>query len=457
MNAQGADTMNRTTPPVAGSEAPAVAGARLYYLDWIRVAVIAGVYVTHAMIVFSGLPWLINSSQTLFLVVTPLLAVANQIGMPLLFMVSGAATWFSLRKRTSKQFIGERFSRLVIPYLVFAVLLSPIQAYYEALDKGTYQGPFLAYLPQFFNLSRFTAFDLTWAGGYGYHLWFLIFLFFYSVVSLPLFGYARSGRGQWLPRFLTRICRSPGGVLLLVVPIALSQVILRIPFASYQGWADTFFWGFFYVYGYLFISQKGLDEMIGGHWKAGLVGFIGSLAGLTALGGFTLIGLGQVFTLEGAAALAPGLILGELAVAAILIYVAVFSLISLNSWSAVITVLSAMKRKANQDSPALQYLGEIAMPFYLIHHPVIVVFGYYIVRLNIGAWPELLLLGVSAAVITWGIIELYIRRIGFLRRMLGMKPKPSGVTFRIRRAAPLQIGFAVIVIAFGLVLSALAG
>ena len=97
------------------------------------------------------------------------------------------------------------------------------------------------------------------------------------------------------------------------------------------------------------------------------------------------------------------------------------------------------------------------MPFYLIHHPVIVVFGYYIVRLNIGAWPELLLLGVSAALITWGIIELFIRRIGFLRRMLGMKPKPSGVTFRIRRAAPLQIGFAVIVIAFGLVLSALAG
>ena len=351
MNAEGADTMDRTTSPVAGSEAPAAAGARLYYLDWIRVAVIAGVYVTHAMIVFSGLPWLINSSQTLFLVVTPLLAVANQIGMPLLFMVSGAATWFSLRKRTSKQFIGERFSRLVIPYLVFAVLLSPIQAYYEALDKGTYQGPFLAYLPQFFNLSRFTAFDLTWAGGYGYHLWFLIFLFFYSVVSLPLFSYARSERGQWLPRFLTRICRWPGGVLLLAVPIALSQVILRIPFASYQGWADTFFWGFFYVYGYLFISQKGLDEMIGGHWKAGLVGFFGSLAGLAALGGFTLIGLEQVFTLKGAAALAPGLILGELAVAAILIYVAVFSLISLNSWSAVITVLSAMKRGPIRTAP----------------------------------------------------------------------------------------------------------
>ena len=394
MNAQGADTMNGATAPVAGSEASAVAGARLYYLDWIRVAVIAGVYVTHTMIVFSGLPWLINSSQTLFLVVTPLLAVANQIGMPLLFMVSGAATWFSLRKRTSKQFIGERFSRLVIPYLVFAVLLSPIQAYYEALDKGTYPGPSWpicrnsstsAASPPRSNLGR-----RVWLSSLVPDL--PLFLLGGIVAAIQLRSQRARPVAATLPDphlSLARRraaahhadCGQPGDP---------AHPVRQLP-----GLGRTFFWGFFYIYGYLFISQKGLDEMIGGHWKAGLAGFFGSLAGLAALGGFTLIGLGQVFTLEGAAALAPSLILGELAIAAILIYVAVFSLISLNSWSAVITVLSAMKRRANQDSPALQYLGEIAMPFYLIHHPVIVVFGYYIVRLNIGAWPELLLLGVT--------------------------------------------------------------
>ncbi len=436
--------------PVAGEVAdraapPVAAAGRLYSLDWIRVVVIGGVFVCHTMLVFSGLPWLISSDQHIFWFTAPFLAIGQQVAMPLLFLVSGAATGFSLRKRTGRQFVRERFYRLVIPYVVFVILLSPIQAYYEALDHGAYQGGFLAYLPQFFNLDHFGNFDLTWAGAYGYHLWFLIFLFFYSVISLPLFLYLRRGRARWLPALLVRVCRWPAGILLLAAPIAISQVILRPYFGDYQSWADTFFWGFFYVYGYLFFASTDVGATLDRHWRASWVGFAGSGVAILVLGLVTALGIERIYSFAELHGTRPAALISAVAL----------TLISLNSWAGVLFFMNLFKRVANQGSPALQYLGEIAMPFYLIHHPVIVVFGYYIVRLPVGVWTQLLLLFASAAAITLGIIELFIRRIGFLRGMVGMKPEPAGITFNLRRSAPWQAGFAAAVIAYGWLLSAL--
>jgi peptidoglycan/LPS O-acetylase OafA/YrhL len=433
--------------------------ARLYYLDWIRVVVIAGVFVGHTMLVFSGLPWLITSEEHLVLVTAPLLAIGNQIAMPLLFLVSGAATWFSLRKRTGKQFLGERFFRLVIPYWVFVVLLSPIQAYYEAVHHGTYEGSFLAYLPHFFNLDRFTAFDLTWAGAYGYHLWFMMFLFFYSAVSLPLFLHLRRGKAQWLPALLVRVCRRPGGILLLAVPIALSQVILRINYGGYQSWADTAFWGFFYIYGYLFLAEAEKGATLDGHAKAGLLGFAVSGILLLGLGLLTVVGISRIYDLSQLGNIPMGtdlqLIGTSLIVPAVVIYIAAFSLISLNSWAGVVFLMNFMHRFANKTSHILDYLGEISMPFYIIHHPVLVVFAYYIVRLPINVWLQMILLFFSAGSITWGIIELFIRRIRFLRSLVGMKPEPGGIKFNLRRSAPWQATFTLVVLGYVWLLSAL--
>jgi glucan biosynthesis protein C len=50
----------------------------------------------------------------------------------LFFLLAGASAWFALSSRTSNQFIGERFKRLLIPFIVAFVLLSPIQAYFNS-------------------------------------------------------------------------------------------------------------------------------------------------------------------------------------------------------------------------------------------------------------------------------------------------------------------------------------
>jgi hypothetical protein len=179
-------------------EQPATASSKshLYYLDWLRVVIIGMVFVGHVTLPFSGVPWLITSDAHI-----PLggliLAIGNQFAMPVMFLIAGASSFFSLRKRAPGRFARERLLRLGLPYIVFTLLLSPVQAYYAALDNGSYSGRFFPdFLPHFFNLDGFGSRDLSFLGHYGYHLWFLGFLLFFSLVSLPLIGYLKRQNGQ---------------------------------------------------------------------------------------------------------------------------------------------------------------------------------------------------------------------------------------------------------------------
>ena len=181
---------------------------RLYYLDWLRVLIIGGVFLAHAVLPFTGGDWLIVSGS-LIPIAGAIAIIGNQFGMPLLFLISGAATVFSMRRRTNKQYARERFFRLIIPYIVLTLILSPLQAYYQALDHGWYSGSFIGYLPQFFNLNGVTGFNLQWAGRYGFHLWFLVFLFFYAIVTIPLFTYLAIGKRQTLVRIFRSVVSPP--------------------------------------------------------------------------------------------------------------------------------------------------------------------------------------------------------------------------------------------------------
>ena len=72
--------------------APAVPSEkRLYYLDWLRVFIIGGVFLAHSILPFTGGNWLIVSGS--IIPITDVIAiVGNQFGMPLLFVISGACS-----------------------------------------------------------------------------------------------------------------------------------------------------------------------------------------------------------------------------------------------------------------------------------------------------------------------------------------------------------------------------
>ncbi|MGD8737748.1 MAG: acyltransferase family protein [Anaerolineae bacterium] len=132
-------TSNSTTPADAAGTKP----ARLYYLNWLRVLAILGIFVFHAGRPFDAFPWEINNAEE-SLLATIVFVFFSPLGMPLFFFLSGAGTWFALRRRKARRYASERGQRLLIPFVVGCLSLTPIQLYFDwrhAVQTVTFYTP----------------------------------------------------------------------------------------------------------------------------------------------------------------------------------------------------------------------------------------------------------------------------------------------------------------------------
>jgi glucan biosynthesis protein C len=99
---------------------------RLHYLDWLRVILILGVFVYHAVSPFrAGMDWHITNPER-SVTLTVFLVWIWPWALPLFFLVAGAASLFALRRRSNRQYVTERVTRLLIPFVVGSILLSPL-------------------------------------------------------------------------------------------------------------------------------------------------------------------------------------------------------------------------------------------------------------------------------------------------------------------------------------------
>lgn len=240
----------------------APASARLHYLDWLRVLAILMVFLFHAVHPFDFGTWQIKNAEQSE-IITIVLVLLGLWGMPFFFMMAGAASWFALQRRTPRQYVAERFKRLLIPYFVGTLLFSPLQYYLSWLNKIQVSGlswsfrEFLAYDLTPFNplLLRAPGFSPRWIG-VGFHLWFIGFLFAFAMITLPLFRWLKGEAGQRLVSRLGRLCEHRGGILPFILPLIVLQFCLR-PFAPQEhDWADFLFQMAFFALGYLVYAHE---------------------------------------------------------------------------------------------------------------------------------------------------------------------------------------------------------
>jgi glucans biosynthesis protein C len=381
---------------------------RLHYLDWLRVLAVLGVFCAHIIYVFDTFYWHMRTAQGTPGVET-FVAFGTQWGMSLLFLLSGASSWFALHSRTAAQFLGERFTRLLIPFLVAFVLLAPLQAYVEALIQSRHPGPFFQYFLAFFANMQIS-WNPQWLAAYGHHLWFLAFLFLISALALPLLVYLKREQGERLVQRLAALSVRRGGLLVFVLPLVLIQVMLRAPFPGYQSWADFFSWLACFVYGYILLSDPRFAQAIKNQGTIALV--VGSACYLLSMvwdagGPFT----GWYF-LNWAAI--PG------SLAAYLLYQILWSMAT---WSWLIFILFFGMRLLNTDNKVIHYGNEAVLPFYVLHYPVILLTTFYIAQLPMGVVAKLLLVATCSLLVILAQYELLIRRINALRFLFGMKPR----------------------------------
>ncbi len=197
--------MNTTTNTSHESALP----IRRYDIDWLRVIAVLLLFPYHIARIFNLDEEFYVKSATLSKGLTYFVEYLGPWHMPLLFFLAGASTWFALSHRDGRHYAGERFKRLFVPFLFGLVLLIPPQSYLGLLSHGGDPGSFFNWLPNFFHLSEVDP-DGYFMGGLTFgHLWFIIHLFFYSLIALPIVLFLRRGAGRRLVGLLAVAATKP--------------------------------------------------------------------------------------------------------------------------------------------------------------------------------------------------------------------------------------------------------
>src|SRR5258706_11680850 len=163
-------------------------GARRTDVDALRILICAAIILSHALLIFGADPNYHLKSAVPSRSASFVFDFVRANSVSLFFVIAGWSAVASLRRRSSSQFVLERVTRLLVPLFVGMALFGSIIKYVE-LSHGIDMGlrglrhieplneSFLKFFPH--NLTLFR--QITWS-----HLWFLAYLFLYTVFLLPL-------------------------------------------------------------------------------------------------------------------------------------------------------------------------------------------------------------------------------------------------------------------------------
>ena len=170
-------------------------GTRLHYIDWLRVLAVLLLFPYHVTRVFNEEAFYVKADEV-SAALNVVLGFVSVWHMPLLFLLAGASTYFALRRRSARQYLGERFTRLGVPFLIGVfILLIPVQTWYGARFNSGYTESFWHYLVSGDFLQWNIQEGGDYFGGFGFgHLWFIFVLLLVAVIALPLLANARTRR-----------------------------------------------------------------------------------------------------------------------------------------------------------------------------------------------------------------------------------------------------------------------
>jgi glucan biosynthesis protein C len=366
---------------------------RRFDLDWLRVLAILSVFIYHTMRFFNSESWHIKNPTSYFVVDVLETILANWI-MALIFAISGASLFYALGKGSAGKLIKDKVLRLVVPFVAMGMIVfGSFQIYLDRLFHGEFSGSFLSFIPQYFQPDNF-----AWSG---VHLWYLEMLFVFFLILLPLLLWLKRGPGQTVLSRWGDLLASRGAVYLLAVPTILSLV-----FTSSDSFLCNTYWGggsilshaTFFLSGFLIVSHEGLQKSIQRYrWL--------SLA-LVVILLVTIFSLMMTFGEP-----SSGTLLSALGRA----------LWGLWSWCWVLAILGFGMKCLNFTKPALFYANEAVLPFYILHHPVLLTVGYFVVRWAVPGAVKFLVIDVISFAIIMVLYEVVVRWVAVIRILFGMK------------------------------------
>ncbi|UCD72861.1 MAG: acyltransferase family protein [Candidatus Bathyarchaeota archaeon] len=400
MNGQPSRSSNTGTPGGTRAE-------RWYWLDWLRVLAMGVIFLYHCGRPFVLFGWHIMDTQPDMLFTLVNIFATGWI-MPLFFTISGMATYFSLTRRSPRQFVEARFKRLMTPFIFALLVILPVHVYYEIVFNGYFSGSFFDFFPLLY-FTRGFPFEVYLSPTYfaganqGIYLWYLFWLLIFSLITAHFFKWLRREENRDRISKLAAVCNRRGGIFLLAIPLLVVDVSAVRPFfvfpSGYGGWKLPTYLVFF-ILAYVLASDPQFQESIDkNRTPAFLLGIITSTLIILFFGAF-----------------------GSEILADPIFYVLFTTLWAFNGWCWVITILGFGRRLLSFNNKLLRLTNELVLPFYILHQTAIIVAAFYIVPLNLAVIVRYLII-VLASFTLIAILLVPIRKINASRFLFGMRRK----------------------------------
>lgn len=376
--------------------------SRRHDLDALRVLVFGLLILYHlAMAYVADWGWHVKSAYQADWLQAPMMLV-NRWRMPLLFLISGLAIGLYEPSRARWRFVKDRSVRLLVP-LGFAMATTiPLQAYWQGVFNGKVEPGLVAFLMDYFSFRPWPegAFDGSDIGITWNHLWYLPYLWLYTVLLALLLPALESGIGRRIMGWVAGL-RWPALLLMLAAWIWLAMLLL----ADHWPQANNLFADWYQHMVFFAVFLLGYAMARGAYDADALAKARKPLLATT-------IAIGAVYL--PLALSMPAVVDGGMPVV-------LRALRALYTAAALFTVLAWGRHLLERPFGWLPQATEAVFPWYILHQTLIVglVFALSPLRLGPVLEPALVLLGTFGG--CWLLYDRVISRIGFLRPLFGLK------------------------------------
>ncbi|HYG25456.1 MAG TPA: acyltransferase family protein, partial [Caulobacteraceae bacterium] len=321
---------------------------RRHDLDWIRVGAFFLLILYHVGMFYVPWDWHVKSPRPQEWL-APVMQLTNPWRLSLLFLVSGAATRFMADKVTAGSLAWQRTLRLLPPLVLAIFVVVPPQSFYEVVEKWGFAGSYAGFYGRYVTASGGWRTPDYWLITPTYnHMWFVAYLFVYTLVLALLIAFARP--------FLVSVERTVerlGGWGLIVWPLAVLAAlrltlypVFEVTHAFVDDWYNHAVSFGLFLFGYAMAKSARLRaEFIRMRWPALAIAV--AAYGLWA---------SYAWAYRAEDASPPEALMTVMR----LVY-------AVDQWCAIAAALGFGARHLNRGSERLTYLTLAVFPFYIVH------------------------------------------------------------------------------------------
>jgi glucan biosynthesis protein C len=274
---------------------------------------------------------------------------------------------------------------LFVPLVVGMFLVVPPQIFVERVMSGDWNGGYLDFM-----VERVLQFQPYPAGNFSWHhLWFILYLYVYVLLLLPLLLWWRRAQFELTPG---------AWIYALGIPLGLNESILKPLFPETHNltsdWYTFNHYLLFTVYGVLLASMRSAWDWFAEQRRRSLA--------------FAL-----VLTFSGLPLLEYGIVERDTP------YDSMFA--TTFTWAWLMTFLGYGRRWLSFSNRLIEWARDASYPVYILHQTVIIVIAWFVIQTTWSPWVKFAVVVSATLAICVLLYEFVLRRFAVLRLVFGIK------------------------------------